>query len=71
MAIHRRRGRPRLGEDASTHRVTLRVPLPLWEQIECLAKADGLTHHAWMRQALEAVTSSRLPAVPDPSPDQP
>lgn len=54
MGIHRKRGRPRVGDDASTHRATLRIPMPLWNRIEQLAAGAGMTTHAWMRLALEA-----------------
>lgn len=54
MVIHRKRGRPRVGEDAAVHRATLRIPVQLWALIERLAKAEGITAHAWMRKALDA-----------------
>jgi hypothetical protein len=54
MTIHRKRGRPRLGEDAQVHRATLRIPLPLWAEIQSRAKEAGVTPHAWMRLALDA-----------------
>ncbi len=66
MGIHRQRGRPRADEDATTHRATVRIPLPLWAEIERLAAEDGITPHAWMRQALESATSSRPDDVPRP-----
>ena len=54
MVIHRKRGRPGVDEDATTHRATLRIPLPLWEEVQRLAAEKGLTTHAWMREALDA-----------------
>ncbi len=53
MVIHRKRGRPGVDEDATTHRATLRIPLPLWEEIQRLAEREGITTHAWMRSALD------------------
>jgi hypothetical protein len=53
MDIHRGRGRPRRGEVALSRQVNLRIPLPLWAEIERLAGIAGVTAHAWMRKALQ------------------
>lgn len=66
MAIHRQRGRPRADEEAATHRATVRIPLPIWAEIERLALADGMSTHAWMRRALDEATSSRPSDAPRP-----
>ena len=59
MNIHRRPGRPRVGEDTAVHRVTLRVPLKLWLEIKHLADLAGVTPHAWMRQAIHDQASGQ------------
>ncbi len=50
--LHRKRGRPRRDEDAASVRKTLRVPIALWQAIEAMAEEEGVSTHAWMRQAL-------------------
>ena len=58
MGIHRGRGRPRRGDDAPVHRVTIRVPLPIWTHIQRLAELEGLTTHAWIRRTLDEATKT-------------
>jgi hypothetical protein len=63
MVIHRKRGRPRRGEEAEVHRATLRIPLELWARVERQAEQEGITAHAWMRKALDAEAGMADPDV--------
>lgn len=55
MAIHVRRGRPKKGEETGpTTPRSIRFPDAFWKDIETQAKADGLSVHAALREAVMA-----------------
>jgi hypothetical protein len=60
VSIHRKRGRPRREEAAASLKKSILVPLPLWDLIQTLAELEGLTTHAWMRQALDDQAKAKL-----------
>lgn len=61
VSIHRKRGRPRRDEDATSIKKTVLVPLPLWEAIARIAEAEGVTPHAVMREAIAAWVWAKVP----------
>ena len=65
LAMHTRRGRPAQGDEGGpTVTRSVRLPVALAKALEVLARAEGITTHALMRQTL----ASRVRAALAPAP---
>jgi hypothetical protein len=68
LAMHTRRGRPALGDETGpTVTRSVRLPVALAKALEVLARGEGITTHALMRQTLASRVRAELAIYHRPS----